>query len=157
MNIALYAANIFLEYQHLIIYSNLQPFYDSPKLTFKLQFLLLNLVWNLNQISFKLWFFTMNHSLTAWTLAILFRILVLVFGLDIFIFFSFQCSIIHVWVISRWCHRQSHFERNVSEQFYFENNFFETIISKLFSTAQDQIKNWIRIREFTEDIGRIHE
>ena len=99
----------------------------------------------------------MNHSLTAWTLAILFRILVLVFGLDIFIFFSFQCSIIHVWVISRWCHRQSHFERNVSEQFYFENNFFETIISKLFSTAQDQIKNWIRIREFTEDIGKIHE
>ena len=105
----------------------------------------------------KLWFIVMNHSLTAWTLAILFRILVLVFGLDIFIFFSFQCSIIHVWVISRWCHRQSHFERNISEQFYFENNFFETIISKLFSTAQDQIKNWIRIREFTEDIGKIHE
>ena len=96
-----------------------------------------------------------NLPLTACTLAILFRILVLVFGFDIFIFFSFQCSIIHVWVISWWCHRKSHFERNISEQFYFENNFFEIIISKLFSTAQDQTRIWIRItriREFPEDI-----
>ena len=39
--------------------------------------------------------------------------------------------------------------------FNFENNFFEIIISKLFSTAQDQTKIWIRItliREFPEDI-----